>query len=802
MPNKITCKHNRKIRVLFYCLVGVFACLFLLVTGAYFWIRGSLPQLAGNIQMEGLHEQVNIVRDESGLVTIKAQNPHDAYKALGFVHAQDRLWQMDFMRRAGAGRLSEVVGEATLGIDRFMRTLGFHDLVVANYEKLPPKVQSAFIAYSAGVNEYINNHSSTLSPEFHLLNYQPEEWKPTDSLLWGRLMALQLSDNFNRELLRQRLLKHLSVEEIDSFWPQDNSDPAIIPQFDLSKNIQKEIFAGSHPLPWPLAPKDASNAWAISGDRTSTGKPILANDPHLALDAPGPWYLVRIETPDFTWAGATSPGVPFLVLGHNRHIAWGFTTTHSDTQDLFVEKLNPDNPNEYLTPQGYESFEEATETILIKDQPAQELSVRKSRHGPILSHVLNGTANKEDGYLLALAWTALRKDDLTAQALYDINYARQAEDFARAVKNFHSPQQTLVMADRLGNIQLMAPGRVPIRNRGNGRYPVSGWTGENDWIDIVPHKDLPKSLNPTDQKLVTANNKLVDDDFPYLIAKDWPSSYRARRIHQLLDQSDKLSVEDNLAIQMDTLSIAALEILETLLKTPTTDPESKAIKQKLSEWDGQLSLNSTEPAIFYHWIYWLNRAAFGKLPTDASSFQTADILRLHKRLSESPDTWCQYGEKLVNEENCVAQMTESLRRVASNYQQLDKVISWGELHSTTFQHQIFDRIPILGELLKLKIATPGGHDTINRASPSMKNGDLWRFPNVHGPSFRAVYDLDNLDNSRFLIATGQSGNPLSEFYGNFLFRWRDGNYVKLDGKNIEKNSQHLTLSTKKTNETK
>ncbi len=790
---------KRKLKILFFCLAGLFFSLMLFATGTFFWIRGSLPQLTGNIQMESLQEKVDVIRDESGLVTIKAQNVTDAYKALGFVHAQDRLWQMDFMRRAGSGRLSEVVGEATLNIDRFMRTLGFRKLVEENYAKLPPKLQSAFVAYSAGVNEYIDNHSSTLSPEFHLLNYQPEKWKPTDSLLWGRLMALQLSDNFNRELLRQRLLKYLPVEEIDSFWPRDNSDPAIIPQFDLSKATRQEIFAGAHPLPWSLAPKDASNAWVVSGDKTITGKPILANDPHLALDAPGPWYLVRIETPDYTWAGATSPGVPFLVLGHNSHIAWGFTTTHSDTQDLFIEKLNPDNPKQYLTSDGYKDFEVITETILIKDQPSQEFSVRKSRHGPILSPVLNDADNKENGHLLALAWTALRKDDLTALALYDINFATKAEDFTRAVQNFHSPQQTLVMADRQGNIQLMAPGRVPIRKQGDGRYPVAGWTGQNDWIGIIPQKDLPQSLNPDDQKLVTANNKLVGGDYPYLIAKDWPNSYRARRIHQLIDKNNKLTIEDNQAIQMDTLSIAALEILETLLVTPAADPESETIKQKLSEWDGRLDLNSTEPAIFYHWIYWLNRAAFGKLPTDARSFQTPDILRLQRRLSESPDSWCRYGEKLVNNENCVAQMTESLRRVASNYAKLDKSISWGELHSTSFQHQIFDRIPILGELLKLKIATPGGHDTINRASPSMKNGDLWRFPNVHGPSYRAVYDLNNLDNSRFLIATGQSGNPLSKFYGNFLLRWRDGNYVKLDGTKTEKNAQHLTLSTKSIN---
>ncbi len=765
--------------------------------GGYIWLRSSLPQLDGELALEGLDSTTEILRSEDGLVTIRAKNEVDAYRALGYTHTQDRLWQMDFMRRAGAGRLSEVSGKATLGIDRFMRTLGFQSLAIENYKRLPPETKIIFEAYSQGVNDYLDTHSGTLSPEFHILNYKPEPWKPSDSLLWGRLMALQLSDNFNRELLRKRLVNNMPIEDVDNLWPEDKKDPLILPDIEDVEFSQTKLPAGPLPLPWTLAPKDASNAWVLSGEKTTTGGPILANDPHLSLDAPGPWYLVRIETPDYTWAGATSPGVPLLVLGHNSHIAWGFTTTHSDTQDLFIEKINPDNPEQYLTPEGYVAFETHTEIIRIKDGPDEEFTIRKSRHGPIISSVIGQQKKNNQVHQLSLQWAALKKDDQTAQALFDINRSKNWLDFESAVKNFHSPQQTLVMADKKGNIALTASGRIPVRKSGDGRQPVPGWTGDNDWQGFIPQGELPKSLNPEMGKLVTANNRLVGPDYPYLITKDWPKSYRARRIHQLVEDHSKLSVEDNIAIQTDTLSLAALELLPLLLQTKTQNTEAQKVLTLLSKWDGKMDINSIEPVLFHSWLYWLNRAAFGNLPTDASSFQSPDVLRLKSLIEGNPKNWCKYGERLVIEENCVAQMTETLDRVISNSNDLSAIPNWGELHKAHFEHPIFDKIPLLNQVLKLEIASPGGHDTINRGSPSLRKGNQQLFPNIHGPSYRAVYDLTNLDNSRFLLATGQSGNPLSSFYGNFLSSWRDGNYVKLDNDTSREPKHRLVLYPKK-----
>ncbi|MFD2207618.1 penicillin acylase family protein [Kiloniella antarctica] len=793
--------------------VKVFSFIILLVlivgVGGFVWLRSSLPQLDGEVALGALKGNTEILRSDDGLVTIRAGNEADAYHALGYVHAQDRLWQMDFMRRAGAGRLSEVSGKATIGIDRFMRTLGFQNLVIENYKHLPSKVKAVFESYSQGVNDYLQTHSGTLSPEFHILNYSPEPWLPTDSLLWGRLMALQLSDNFNKELLRQRLLNNMDLYEVNNLWPEDNNDPLIIPNItglDFSKpeSLSPNIPAGPLPLPWSLAPKDASNAWVLSGDKTSTGGPILANDPHLALDAPGPWYLARIETPEFIWAGATSPGVPLLVLGHNNHIAWGFTTTHSDTQDLFIEKINPDNPEQYLSPEGYVEFETHTEIIRIKGAPDEKITIRKSRHGPIISPVLGSSGIGQQEQIkhppqIALQWTALKEDDKTAQALFDINRSKDWVDFERATQNFYSPQQTLVMADKKGTIAVIASGRIPIRKSGDGRLPVPGWTGTNDWQGIIPPRFLPKSINPTTGKLVTANNKLIGPDYPYLITKDWPNSYRAKRIHQLIDQKDRLSIEDNMNIQMDTLSLAALELLPLLLKTSPNSQEAQKALSLLRQWNGKMELTSIEPVIFHNWLYWLNKAAFGNLPTDAASFQTPDILRLKFLLERNPENWCKYGERLVIGENCVAQMTESLDRVISNSNDFNAISSWpnwGDRHKAHFEHPIYDKIPLLNQVLKLEISSAGSHDTINRSSPSLRKAILQLFPNVHGPSYRAVYDLTNLDNSRFLLATGQSGNPLSSFYGNFLSSWRDGEYIKLDSDKFRNPKHRLVLIPK------
>ncbi|MFQ5467826.1 MAG: penicillin acylase family protein, partial [Kiloniellaceae bacterium] len=356
--------------------------------GAYWWMLGSLPRLDGTLAVTGLDAPVEVLRDGDGIVTIRAESERDAAFALGYAHAQDRLWQMDFMRRTGAGRLSEVAGARTLRLDRFMRTLGLYRTAQANVEHLSPPVRALLDVYAAGVNAVIEDDDATLPIEFQIMRYRPEPWRPADSLIWARLMSLQLSGNWSDELLRARTIRRLGPARAADLWPPYPADgPVALP--DLAgalDGLALERFAS--PLPWALAPKEASNSWVVSGTLTATGAPILANDPHLTLDAPGVWYLARIETPERTFTGATAPGLPIPVLGQSGEIAWGFTTTESDTQDLFVERPAPDAPGLYATPDGPAPFETREEIIKVRGAAPEQWTVRATRHGPVISDAI------------------------------------------------------------------------------------------------------------------------------------------------------------------------------------------------------------------------------------------------------------------------------------------------------------------------------------------------------------------------------------------------------------------------------
>ena len=473
-----------------------------LATGGYAWLRGSLPQSSGELALAGLDAPVTLTRDDKGLLTIRAQSEHDAYLALGFAHAQDRLWQMDFIRRTAAGRLSEIVGPSTLGHDRFMRTLGFDRLAAENVAALDEATRASLEAYSQGVNQFLETREGPWPLGILLLRYEPAAWTPKDSLLWGRLMALRLSNNWHQELVRARLEGKLPPEDIEALWPSYPENAPVTLAEDPTLTDGLPLRALAEAVPPSLRPADASNSWVLSGGRTESGHPLLANDPHLELEAPGFWYLVRIETPELTLAGATAPGVPFMILGHNGHLAWGFTTTHSDTQDIFIEKLAPGDPENYLTPDGPKPFETRVEGIGIKDYPDEPITIRRSRHGPILDEVLGERRpDWAEDRRLALAWPALRADDRTAQALYHMNHARDAASFKEALRTFDSPQQNIVYADRSGQIGFLAPARVPIRKAGDGRRPVPGWSGDYDWTGFIPFEALPFAENPGGRRL-------------------------------------------------------------------------------------------------------------------------------------------------------------------------------------------------------------------------------------------------------------------------------------------------------------
>jgi penicillin amidase len=808
----------RQPRRLTYWTLGLVPGLVTVILGASLvWLRGSLPDLDGNHVLPGLAAPAEVLRDADGVVTIHAEGELDAARALGYVHAQDRLWQMDFMRRAGAGRLSEVVGPATLRIDRLMRGLGLYRTAENNLAELAPDVRALLEAYAEGVNAFLAAPRGPWPPEFQLLRYEPEPWRPADSLVWGRLMAFQLSGNWPDESLRLYLSGRLSPAQIDVLWPEYPPDAPVTltpttgvrraskasplqPYDERAESIATKprlnrdsasAPRGIDPeLPWSWAPKDASNLWVLDGARTATGRPILANDPHLPLEAPGQWYLTRIETPELTLSGATAPGVPYLVVGHNGHIAWGFTTTHADTQDLFMERLSTERPGHYDTPDGPRPFEVREEVIEVRHEAPEVLTVRTTRHGPVFSDLRPALAKAlPEDQVLALAWPALNADDRTAEAVYRLNRARGWPDFLAAMALFHSPAQNVAYADTAGAIGFHTVGRIPLRKAGDGRAPVPGWTGAHDWRGFIPFAELPRVANPPGGRIVNANNRVADGTYPHLITADWPDPHRARRITLVLNAHDKITVENSLALQQDTVSLGARRLLLQLLHYPL--PESKQVARAgalLAKWDYRMARDQPAPLIFHAWLAELNKALLADdLGPVYSRFQRVDSDLLVAVLSAG-DVWCD-DVRTPKTESCAGLVGPALEAALARLEErfgadIDDW-RWGKAHIARFPHPVLRHIPVIGSWLEFAVEADGGFYTVNRGGPRLGGAAESRFEDHHGPGFRAVYDLADLDNSRFMIATGQSGNPLSAHYGSLARRWRDGDYLKLDGASAE-----------------
>jgi penicillin amidase len=748
----------------------------------YFWLRSSLPQMEGEIRLDGVRAPVEVMRDKEGVPHIFAAHAEDAIFALGFVHAQDRLWQMEAMRRMGAGRLSEVFGKPALELDRFIRMFDIYRLAEAQVAGLNAKERAIVDAYTAGVNAFLEKRSGALPPEFLLLRHEPEPWKPADSLVWSRLMALQLSGNSRDEVIRLRLAQRLNDKQIEELWP-DGPDGAPV-------TLSEKTRAASLPLDllwraWPkaLRPVDASNAWVLDGNRTATGKPILANDPHLGFSAPILWYLAHIEAPGLSLVGATVPGVPLLILGHNGHIAWGMTTTGSDTKDFFLETVDPKDPARYLTPDGSEPFQTRTEKIRVRNKDPVTLTVRETRHGPVYSDVVRKTRKfVDDQHVLALATPVLKRDDRTAHALFEINRARNWNDFLAAARDFHSPQQNLFYADTKGDIGLIAPGRIPVRRSGDGRNIAVGATGELDWTGFLPFEALPRQRNPKSGFIVNANNRLVRKDFPHLLTVDWEAPFRAERIAEIIGRRHGLSLLFSARLQLDTLSPAARRLAPLLLAAqPRNDRERKAV-QLLRKWDFRMDRNRPEPLIYATWLRELGTAMFADELEDVSEDFGGPYVRLIESVLTRNRHWCD-DVTTDRKESCKDQLALALGRaldaIAEKQGSDMGAWRWGDLHRAVFQHQVFTHLPILRDFGDRSIETDGGSHTVNRGQTSGQTSAP--YDHVHGAGYRAVYDLSKLSRSRFMIATGQSGNPFSPYYDNLMRRWRDGGFLHIAG---------------------
>ena len=731
-------------------VVALVALVIIAAVGGYFWLRTSLPQVDGSITVAGLRAQVEIARDDRGVPSIQAQSLDDAYFAVGFLHAQDRLFQMDLMRHVGAGRLSEMVGAMGVPTDKLMRTLGLYPQAEQQVAAASPGLKSALEAYAAGVNAFLAQRSGALPLEYQLLRTTPEPWRPADSLVWGRIMALQLSANWYDERLNLSLKKTLPPDLFQLLMPEASS------------------LAGL-PSPWFGRLSVASNNWVIAPSKSESGAPMLANDPHLGLGAPSIWYLVHVVTPDRSWAGVTSPGMPLMVIGANDNVAWGLTTTGGDTEDLFEEKPVAGDPSRYQTPDGTALFETRSETIKVKGGSDVAFTVRKTRHGPVLTDLDDD--RKPDDPIFALSAAFMLPGDRSGEGLYAMNMATSADAFHAALANFHAPQQNVVYADRAGHIGFLVAGRVPLRKKtyAAGLLPAPGWSGDYDWIGTLPFDQLPQSRDPAKGWLATANNKVIDDDYPHFISGRWPEDGRYRRIVEMLEGKPVFSATDFESMQLDTLSAPLRELIQAWLpQVKDADPTVTAL---LQNWDGRVGRDRLEPLIA---TLWMSRTAAlllkGKMGHTFSDwwFWEDDALR---RLLSDPK-WCA-------PKSCGAILSASLAdTIATLKKQLGndpKAWQWGALHRMHFQNPVLRNVPLLSDWLDPDLPTDGDMFTVNRGVP-VESADPVALPDVHGPTMRLIVDMKDPMQARITLAGGQSGNPLSPHYADWLVDWRDGRY--------------------------
>jgi penicillin amidase len=734
--------------------------------GGYLWLRSSLPRTGGTITVPGVSVAVTIARDEHGIPTIKAENDRDAAFALGFVQAQDRLFQMDLMRRYAAGRLAEWLGPPAVDTDKSMRTLGLYRAAASEYPLLSPALRAVFDAYAAGVNAFVSSRRGALPPEYAVLRVDFEPWKPVDSLVWGKLMDLQLTGNYRQELLRARLAQRLKPDDLAVLYPGYAADAPVV------------LGSLSDVLPGLPAPMPASNEWVVDGKHSASGKPLLANDTHLGFTAPGVWYLVCIETPQDTIAGVTSPGEPMVVLGHNTHIAWGFTTTGGDVEDVFIEKIDPADPTHYLAPDGSQPFVTRTEQILVHNAAPVTLTVRSTRHGPVID-------DPGGGQVLALSATWLQGDDRTPQALWDATHAHNWDSFRNAFKNAVAPEQNIAYADIDGHIGFTAPATIPIRAHGDGTAPVPGWTGDYDWTGTVPVAKLPSGFDSPSGRFIAANNKIVPDSYPYMITHDWELPYRAERIGELLDKTPVQTTATAAVMQADVDSIMARRLLPLMLPATPQSAAGQQALQRLKAWDQHMTRDKVEPLLFIAWLRELNRQILAdKLGPMFDSYWALHPDVIENILTKHRD-WCDNRET-PEVETCPEQSGAALDRamdeLARRYGADMSGWGWGLAHPASFPNAVWSRVPVVGRWFGVSIPDDGSFDTIDNATMFVGD-DRQPFTALHGPTMRMIVDLAAPQAARFMITPGQSGNVLSSHYADLLRDWRDVRYVSF-GKDV------------------
>ncbi len=829
--------------------IAVFVVLLTALPGSAYDFERSFPPTRGELRVPGLRHRVEVLRDRQGIPHLYGQDVHDLIRAQGLIHAQERFWQMDVTRHLATGTMAELVGRDGIGTDRTIRMFGWRDRAGAEFRANGAETTLIFLDYADGVNAYLQNRTkAALGVPYQVLklvnpDYQPAFWQPENALMIGKLQSLILGGNWNSERERAQLLSTLTPAQVDDLYPAYSSDrPFVVPSSDSgfghsgvessstkispepsenvpgvtsltrsrnqsqnqipgdnleNSNPEKSIVNSSDPFAILATLQQAStslgsNNWVISGQRSATGKPILANDPHLNLQIPSVWYemglhcLPKTEACPYDVVGFGFPGVPGILIGHNDRIAWGQTNVNPDVMDLYVEKINPANPNQYEVNGQWVDMQIQPQPIRLPGGEQIPFAVRFTRHGPVISDLVGNVGYSPERFqdmfgvalpeqtAIALQWTALKEPSTLPRSVFQIMRAQNWEDFRAAAANFDVPAQNLVYADVDGNIGYQMPGRVPIRAKGDGRYPVPGWTDDYEWQGYIPFAELPSVFNPPEGYVVSANNAVVGDRYPYVISKDWDYGYRAKRIVEMIEEKPQLTLEDMQRMQLDRKNLNAEEIIPILSSLTFQDSPLEQAKTLLQQWDYQETLDSVPAAIFeVFWQHLVNDTFLDDAPQAGFLIGSQGAAAMQRLLSQPDNDWWDdrnTGKREGRDRIFARSLTEAVKELESRFGKDMNRWRWGDLLTVTFRDPVLGQTPLQRLFNRGAFPGSGSNLTVNVAG----YGDTYDM--VAGASMRMVVDVGDWQNSQSLNSTGQSGHAKHPHYDDQIEPWLNGLY--------------------------
>jgi penicillin G amidase len=738
--------------------------------------RRPLPQVKGMIEVEGLHGPVRVRRDRWGVPHIEAEVREDLHFAQGYCHGQERLWQMDFYRRVVEGRVSEMAGEEGLPVDRLMRTLGIRRTAREEDARLDPELRAQLERFCAGVNQAAAD-ARALPFELQVLRQGFEPWTPVDVLSLGKLLAFGLSTNWERELLRSDMVRELGPElaaRLDPVYPAENPVVDQTPFSGEGVPMVEQIDAVRRSIGL-AAEASGSNNWAVSGARSVTGAPLIAGDPHLPPSMPGIWFEVELRHDGRFVRGASMPGMPGVYMGQNNDVCWTFTNVMADVQDLFVERIEGDR---YLFEDEWRPLQTVCEEIVVKGRGPVELEVRSTHHGPIVNEALGA----DEGEPLALAWQTLAEPTAFA-GMFELLGIASGPELVAKLEGHTSPASNLIWADRHGSIGYKLIGRLPRRRGGCPDLSKPGWTGEFEWEGTVPYEELPEVVDPESGFLVTANNRIVGDDYPHHITSEWLDGFRAKRIEELIEATEKHDLESFEAIQSDEFSIPGIEVARRLGRLHPRGQRERSAIERLRSWDGRLDRETIAGTVYQAFLLQLGREVARRAIGDRDLCErwldrndngfTAHSTSPWRWHSHLMSLWEEADEELIGrpwDELALESLAGALDDLTDRFGPDPEGWRWGRVHEMKFPHPLGDANPLFDRLLNRRLRAGGAQETVSQIAydPNDPYNAVW------APSWRMIADPTDPDSSRWQMFTGQSGHPASPHYDDLQPDWLEG----------------------------